>query len=142
LTAILGLAAVPRFEAAVVIDGVLQDGLKHDIQTPVLMLTAGSQDRSANLCRLGSHLRGPQFVVNFPGAEHVTPSDAVWLAKGAIKTGNMGPEKTIAALREYIAAFLDANVRGEPPSPRMIGLSSDYPDSHVTTHAQFACSNP
>jgi predicted dienelactone hydrolase len=142
LTAILGLAAVPRFEAAVVIDGVLQDGLKNDIQTPVLMLTAGSQDWSANLCRLGSHLRGPQFVVNFPGAEHVTPSDAVWLAKGAIKTGNMSPEKTIAALRQYIAAFLDANVRGEPPSPRMIGLASDYPDAHLTTQAQFACSNP
>jgi len=42
------------------------------------------------------------------GAEHLTPSDAVWLAKGGIKTGPMGPEKTIAAIRSYVAAFLDA----------------------------------
>ncbi|PYX69678.1 MAG: hypothetical protein DMG72_20305, partial [Acidobacteria bacterium] len=28
-------------------------------------------------------------------AEHVTPSDMVWLAKGAIRTGTMGPEKLL-----------------------------------------------
>jgi len=139
LTTILGIAQEPRFKAAIVIDGVLPDELGSEIQTPVLMLTAGSQDWRAGLCRLWSRLRGPQFVVNFPGAEHITPSDAVWLAKGAIKTGNMGPEKTIAALRDYIAAFLDTNLRREAPSPGMIGLSSDYPRAYVNTHMQSAC---
>ncbi len=28
-------------------------------------------------------------------AEHVTPSDMVWLAKRAIRTGTMGPEKLL-----------------------------------------------
>jgi hypothetical protein len=37
-------------------------------------------------------------AVNLKGAEHVTPSDAVWLARYAVKTGSMGPEKTIAAV--------------------------------------------
>jgi len=80
--------------------------------------------------------------VNFPGAEHVTPSDAVWLAKGVIKTGNMGPEKTIAAIRDYVATLLDANLRGERLSPIMIGPSADYPDVVVTGREQSLCGQP
>jgi len=51
----------------------------------------------------------------------------------AIKTGAMGPDKTIAALRDYIAAFLDANLRGKPASPLLAGPSSEYPDAVITT---------
>jgi hypothetical protein len=28
---------------------------------------------------------------------HLTTSDVVWLARGAIKTGTMGPDKAVAA---------------------------------------------
>ncbi len=142
LTAILGIDQEPRFKAAVVIDGVLPDELGSETQTPVLMLIAGNDNWSESRCRLGSRLRGPQFVVNFPGAEHVTPSDAVWLAKGVIKTGNMGPEKTIAAIRDYVATFLDANLRGERLSPIMTGPSADYPDVVVTGREQSLCGQP
>ena len=51
----------------------------------------------------------------------------------------MGPEKTIAALRNYIAAFLDANLRGRQFNPLLTGPSSDYPDAVVTTHKQLLC---
>jgi dienelactone hydrolase len=142
LTAILGIEQEPHFKAAVVIDGVLPDDLESDIQTPVLMLITGSDNWSESRCRLRSRLRGPQFVVNFPGAEHVTPSDAVWLAKGFIKTGSMGPEKTIAAVRDYIATFLDANLGGERLSPMMIGPSADYPDVVVAKREQSLCGQP
>jgi len=142
LTAILGIDQEPRFKAAVIIDGGLPDELGSEIQAPVLMLIAGNDNWSESRCRLGSRLRGPQFVVNFPGAEHVTPSDAVWLAKGVIKTGNMGPEKTVAAMRHYIATFLDTNLRGERLSPIMIGPSADYPDVVVTGREQSLCGQP
>ncbi len=142
LTAILGVEQAPHFKAAVVIDGVLPDDLAREIETPVLMLIAGSDNWSESRCRLGSHLRGPQFVVNFPGGEHVMPSDAVWLAKGVIKTGNMGPEKTIAAVRDYIAAFLDTNLRGKRGNTSLLGPSAEYPDAIVTTQTHLLCDAP
>jgi hypothetical protein len=74
--------------------------------------------------------------VNLLGAEHVTPSDLVWLAKGGIKTGAMGLDKTIAAVRNYIAAFLDANLQGKPLEPVLRGLSAEYRDAVVITQKQ------
>ena len=61
----------------------------------------------------------------------------VWLARGGVKTGAMGPEKTIAAVRDYIAAFLDANLRGQPLDPTLRRLSSEYPDAVVTMEKQL-----
>jgi hypothetical protein len=81
----------------------------------------------------------PRFAVNLKGAEHVTPSDEVWLVKGAIKTSPMGPDKTIAAVREYIAAFLDANLQGKAADRLLTGPSSEYPDAAVTTQKQLLC---
>jgi hypothetical protein len=51
----------------------------------------------------------------------------------------MGPEKTVAAVRGYIGAFLDANVRGELSDPLLAGPSSDYPDAGITTQKQLLC---
>ncbi len=63
----------------------------------------------------------------------------MWLAKGEVKTGAMGPEKTVAAVRGYIAAFLDANVQGKSSDALLTGPSSDYPDAVVTTQKQLLC---
>jgi len=115
------------------------DGLVRPTQTPVLILAAGREQWSANECRLWNDLRGPRLAVNLRGAEHLTPSDAVWLARGEVKTGAMGPEKTVAAVRGYIAAFLDANVRGQSSDPLLAGPSSEYPDAVVTTRDQLLC---
>ena len=132
-TAILAIGEEPRFKAAVVIDGVLAHSLNNNTETPVFMLTAGHEQWSDTERRVWEQLQGPRLIVNLKGAEHVTPSDEVWLAKDAIRTGTMGPEKTIAALREYIAAFLDANLLGKPADPILTGLSSEYPDAQVIT---------
>ena len=114
----------------------MSDGEASLTTTPVLVQAMGREQWSDEECRLWSDLHGSRFAVNLKGAEHVTPSDAVWLAKGAIKTGPMGPEKTIEALRNYIAAFLDTNLRGRPFDPLLTGPSSDYPDAAVTTQTQ------
>jgi hypothetical protein len=70
---------------------------------------------------------------------HLTTSDAVWLARGAIKTGTMRPDKAVAAVRDYIAAFLDANLRGSEPGTLLSSPSLDYPDAAVITQTQSPC---
>ncbi|HEX6906211.1 MAG TPA: choice-of-anchor D domain-containing protein [Terriglobales bacterium] len=139
LTALLGVQQEPRFRAGVILDGVLPEGVAVGTQTPVLVLSAGNDGWGANDCRLWNGLSGPRMAVNLKGAEHVTPSDAVWLARYAVKTGSMGPEKTIAAVRNYVAAFLDTNLRGLPASRLLKGPSRAYPDAVVTTQQQTPC---
>jgi len=139
LTALLGLEQEPRFRAGIFIDGVVPDSLFNATKTPVLILAAGAEQWSDDECRLWNELRGPRFAVNLRASEHVTPSDAVWLAKGAIKTGPAGPEKTTRAIRDYVAAFLDVNLRGKPSDPLLTGPSADYPDAYVTTQVQSLC---
>jgi hypothetical protein len=51
----------------------------------------------------------------------------------------MGPEKAVAAVRDYIAAFLDANLQGNASEPLLMGPSMDYPDAVVTTRMQSLC---
>src|SRR6266566_8253369 len=97
LAALLGVERDPRFRAGIIIDGDVPDALVSQTQTPVLILAAGREAWSDDESRLWANLRGPRLAVNLRGAEHLTPSDAVWLAKDAIATGAMGPEKTMAA---------------------------------------------
>jgi dienelactone hydrolase len=142
LTAILGVERTQGFRAGIIIDGGVPDGLVIPTESPVLILAAGREQWSENDVHLWNQLRGPRFAVNLKDAEHVTPTDEVWLAKGAISTGEMGPTKTIAAVRDYIAAFLDANLRGQPINSLLTGPSSDYPDAVVTTQEQPLCREP
>jgi dienelactone hydrolase len=139
LTALLGVEEEPRFRAGVFIDGVMPDSLFNATEKPVLMLEAGREQWGGDECRLWGELRGPRLAVNLKGSEHVTPSDAVWLAKGAIKTGTVGMEKTVAAVRNYIAAFLDVNLNGKPMDRLLTGASPDYPDVEVTRQTQSPC---
>jgi dienelactone hydrolase len=139
LTAWFGVQRDSRFRAAILLDPYLPDMPLGSTETPVMLLTMGREQRNEDECQLWSDLLGPRLAVNLRGAEHVTPSDLVWLAKGAVKTGPMGPEKTIAAVRDYIAAFLDTNVRGRPLDPLLTGPSSTFPDAEVTTQKQSLC---
>jgi dienelactone hydrolase len=142
LTAILGIENEPRFKTGIVLDGVLPDHLASPTKTPILSVTAGRERWNEDDCRLWSALRGPRMAVNLKGADHLTPSDAVWLAKGAVKSGDMGPDKTIAAIREYVATFLDVNLLGKPVVPLLTGPSSDFPDAVVATKEQSVCHQP
>jgi dienelactone hydrolase len=139
LAALLGLKQDARFKAAVLLDASVPDGSASLTDTPVLILAMGRERWSDEECRLWSDLRGPRFAVNLKGAEHLTPSDAVWLAKGAIKAGPMGTEKNLAAVRDYITAFLDTNLRGKPSAALLTGPSVQYPDAAVTTQKQLLC---
>jgi hypothetical protein len=59
------------------------------------------------------------------------PTDAVWLVKAESQVGPMGAEKTVEAIRRYIAAFLDANLRDEAASPLLARPSVEYPGMEV-----------
>ncbi|MFL6442931.1 MAG: hypothetical protein ACJ713_03905, partial [Candidatus Sulfotelmatobacter sp.] len=88
------------------------------------------------------NLQGPRLAVSLQGTEHVALSDWIWLAKDAVKTGPMGPQKTMSAVRDYIGAFLDANLRGEQADPLLAGASLNYPDAGVTVQGQSLCGKP
>jgi dienelactone hydrolase len=131
-TAFLSILQEPRFRAGIVIDGFLPSALLKPTQTPVLIMAAGREKWSSDECSLWGDLQGPRLAVNLIGAEHVAPSDEVWLTTDLIKTGDMGPERMMAAVRDYIAAFLDANLRGQPSNSLLTGPSTEYPGVTVT----------
>jgi pimeloyl-ACP methyl ester carboxylesterase len=139
IVALLAVEQDPRLRAGITIDGVGPEAVVKPTRTPVLILAAGREEWRDNECRLWKDLRGPRLAVNLKSAEHVTPSDAVWLAKGAVNTGPMGSDKTIFAVRDYLAAFLDGNLRGKAFDPLLTGPSSEYPDITVTTQKQSLC---
>jgi len=136
LTAILGVEEDSRFRAGVILDGVMPNAALRGTDTPMLFLAAGRDTWSPQETTWWSSLRGPRIAVNLRGAEHLTPSDAVWLAPGTIKTGTMGPDKTITAIRNYVAAFLDAHLLGKPPDSLLTGPSAEFPDATVTTRKE------
>jgi dienelactone hydrolase len=134
--AFLALEQDPRLKAAVVLDGYLPSALIRPTQKPVFLLRTNDMNVDADQCRLWSSLRGPRVLVNLNGSEHVTLSDAVWLAKFAIQTGPMGPDRTVSAIRDYVAAFLDTNLRQRPQDPLLTGPSANYADAVVITKEQ------
>jgi hypothetical protein len=138
LAALLGVEQEARFRVGVLLDGDFPDALIEATDTSIFLVAMGQQ-WSSEECRLWDNLHGARFALNLQGAEHLTPSDVVWLAKGAVKAGTMGPEKTTAALREYIAAFLDTNLQDKPVNRLLKGPSLDYPDAVVTTQRQSLC---
>ena len=139
LTALLSLEREPRFAAGILIDGNVPDLAFREVHRPVLMLTMGREQWTENECRLWSQLRGGRVAVDLRSAEHLTPSDAVWLAKGAIQTEAAGPEGTIAAIRDYIAAFLDTKLRQRALGPPLRDPSAVYPDAVVRMEDQRLC---
>jgi pimeloyl-ACP methyl ester carboxylesterase len=142
LTAYLAVQLDARFRAGIVLDSPVPEAAVGATKTPVLLLAAGRKQWDANECRLWSNLNGPRLAVNLQGSEHVALSDWIWLAKDAIEAGPMGPEKTMAAVREYVAAFLDTYLRGEPMNPLLTRPSPDYPHAAVITQEQSMCNQP
>ena len=144
--AISGVEHDARFKAAVIIDGVVTNASAVGTDKAVLILAAGREQWSDNECALWRHLRGFRFAVNLIGADHMTPSDAVWLAAYvpglAVQTGPTGPQRTMAAVRNYVATFLDANLRGQPMNSLLTGPSPDSPEVVATTREQLLCGKP
>lgn len=139
VAALLGVEQDMRFKVGIIIDGDMTNALSGPTQTPVMIMGMGRQQWSAEECGLWADLRGGRFAVNFAGAEHMTPTDGLWIAKGAISPGDMSAETTVTSLRNYIAAFLEANLRGQPWNPLLLQQSQDYPGATVTTQNDSLC---
>jgi dienelactone hydrolase len=143
LAASLATDREARFKAGIIIDvhdGNVPDAVVGTTQTPVFIFASGREQWTENECKLWNNLHGPRFAVNLEGAEHLTPTDAVWLAKYAVKTGTMGPDKAVAAVRDYIAAFLNVHLGEKNFDPLLAGPSSQYPDAFVVTQEKSLCS--
>lgn len=142
LAAALAVQHDPRYGAAVIIDvhdGYVPEAVVGSTRTPLFILASGREQWTENECRLWEKLKGPRFAVNFEGAEHLMPSDAVWLARNAVKTGTMGPDKAVSAVRNYIADFLDASLRDYSLNPMLTEPSPDFPDARVVPQGRSLC---
>jgi dienelactone hydrolase len=142
LTALLTSERDPHVKGAILMDPVLPDVLSGRTTKPVLILAADRKQWATNECRLWSNLRGPRLAVSLQGAEHGALSDWIWLTKDAVQAGPMGPQKTMSATRDYIAAFLEVNLRGEPADALLTGPSLNYPEAEVTAQDQSLCGKP
>jgi len=146
LSALLDAQVESRFTAAVLMDGFVPSALPSATKKPVLILAAGRDHWETTECHLWSNLAGPRVAVNLVGAEHVALGDWIWLTRNSVEAGPMGPEKTMSAIRDYIAAFLDAHLRGmelEPARERLLsGAATEYPDATVVRQEQALCGKP
>jgi dienelactone hydrolase len=142
LTALVSGTSDPRVRALILMDPMLPDVLPGRTSKPVLILAADRKQWGLNECGLWSNLQGPRLAVSLQGTEHVALSDWLWLTPDAVQTGPMGPQKTMSAIRDYVAGFLDTNLRGEPAHPLLAGPSADYPDARVAAQQQPLCGKP
>ncbi|HKU20984.1 MAG TPA: alpha/beta fold hydrolase [Terriglobales bacterium] len=132
-----------RLKAAVALDADFSAASAMGTSSPVLLLTAGRQQWRTRECELWRNLSGPRLFVNLRGAEHLALSDALWLKKAVpqlnARSGAMPMETTISAIREYVAAFLDANLRHEPRRSLLNGASPRFTGAAVTGQNQALC---
>ncbi len=138
-TALEALEHERRFRTAISLDGVAPDAAFNPTDQAVLLVDAGRELWTDDELRLWDKLRGPRLAVNLKGSEHVTPTDEVWLARGAVMTGTMTTDKTVEAIRNYVAAFLDANLQGQPANRLLSKPSADYSGVDVTLPTQSPC---
>jgi dienelactone hydrolase len=138
-TALLALEQDARFKAGVLIDGGFTLAPAEVITTPVAVFAMG-REWSSEGCGVWNALQGPRLALNFLGADHMTPTDGIWIAKGAIAQGDMGLDKTVTAVRSFVAAFLDANLQHKRWDALLSGPSIDFPSVEVVTQNQPICS--
>jgi dienelactone hydrolase len=146
LSALLEVQVEPRFKAAILMDGFVPSALPSATKKPVLLMGAGREHWDTTDCRLWNNLAGPRLAVNLAGTEHAALGDWIWLTPNSIESGPMGPQQTMAAIREYIAAFLDAHLRAtelEPARERLLsGAAAEFPDAAVVRQEQPLCGKP
>jgi len=143
VAALMTLQREPFLKSAVAIDGL---GLPIVVPTakPVLILTAERSKWDADECRLWNNLHGPKLEVRMRGAEHLTLTDLVWLAQFMpgldVGDSSMSAEKTVTAVRNYVASFFDSTLLNKPLGQILRAPSLDYPNAVVTIADQALCS--
>jgi alpha-beta hydrolase superfamily lysophospholipase len=143
-TAMTSLRRQPDLKAAVLLDPILLSAPStQGTDKPVLLVSEGREDWSESECELWTNSRGARVAAMFRGAEHLTPTDAVWLGEYLpalhVETGSLGREKTVAAVRSYVSAFFGAYLQGKPPGLLLNGLSTELPDVVITTQTGSLC---
>jgi len=141
LTTLRALESEPQFKAGILLDGLTPPHFAKPIEQPVLNLVVGHQSWNDDDCRVWDALHGPRAAVNLPGAEHIALSDTVWILRGHVKTGTT-PEAMITATRDYVAAFLDTNLRGKDLGQPSAGTASGTAGSGVANASQPLCARP
>jgi len=146
LSAMLEVQVEPRFKAAILMDGFVPSALPSATKKPVLLLGSGRERWDATDCRLWNNLAGPRLAVNLAGTEHAALGDWIWLTPNSIESGPMGPARTMSAIREYIAVFLDGYLRGTELDPAreslVSGATKEFPDAAVVRQEQSLCGKP
>lgn len=146
-TAMTGLRTLPEVKAAVLLDPIAMSKVSTaGASKPVLLVSEGREQWSDQECELWNNLNGARHAVLFHGADHFAPTDAVWLGaylpELQTETGNIGPDGTVDAIRNYVAAFFAAYLSGGPPGRLLNGLSTDYAGVRVVTKSRPLCSAP
>jgi len=139
LTTLRALESQPRFKAGVLLDAVIPPHLASPVHQAVLTLVAGRERWNEDDCRLWDALHGPRLAVNLPGAEHIALSDAVWLLRSNVSTGAGSPEAAIAAMRAYVATFLDASLAGSAPGSVPTASAANFPGAVIAAQGQSLC---
>ena len=140
-TAMTGLRLQREIKAALLLDPIaLSKSSSAGSNKPVMLVSEGREQWSDEECELWGHLRGAKYAVLFLGADHFAATDAVWLGAYLPElhaaTGNIGPDKTVDAIRNYVAKFFASYLSGEPPGGLLSGLSADHGDVAVVTRSR------
>jgi dienelactone hydrolase len=143
-TVMTGLRLQLEIKAALLLDPIaLSKSATAGSNKPVMLVNEGREQWSDEECELWNHLRGAKYAVLFPGADHFAPTDAVWLgaylSELQTATGNIGPAKTVDAIRNYVAAFFGSYLSGEPPGRLQNSLSTEYAGVAVVTRSRPLC---
>jgi dienelactone hydrolase len=143
-TAMTGLQLQPEIKAAVLLDPIaLSTNATAGSHKPVMLVSEGREQWSDQECALWNNLRGAKRAALFRGADHFSPTDAVWLSAYfpalQSETANIGPDRTVEATRDYVAAFFAAYLSGEPPGRLLNGLSTEYSNVSVVTGNRSLC---
>ena len=143
--ALASLEELSSLKAAAILDPVIFQSSTRGTAKPVLLLTEGRTGWSSRECRLWNNLSGTRLAVNFAGAGHLAPSDAIWLGgyvpEVSVETGSIGPAETVTALRRYLTAFFDTYLAGKPRTSLLNGVSTEYANVLVTTGGRSLCEN-
>jgi dienelactone hydrolase len=128
---------------AAILDPVLSQSSTRGTGKPVLLMTEDRQSWSARECRLWNNLSGARMAVNFAGAGHLAPSDAIWLGsyvpEVSVESGSIGPAQTVASVRRYLTAFFDTYLADKPRTSLLNGVSREYANVLVVTARQPLC---
>jgi predicted dienelactone hydrolase len=120
----------PRCKAGINIDGQQFGGLIHDsLTTPFMVI--GSEAAFPVHLPIYDRLTGPAYLLKLVGTQHIGLTDLPYLAPFLFRklgiTGTMRVERSEQLMTDYVGAFFDTYLKGQP-SPLLAEGSTAPPD--------------